>query len=237
MSHPLDLTTDWHTHTTYSDGLASVTAMVEAAARRGVTRLHLTDHVREDSTWVGEYVREVERVRRDAPIAVVCGVETKILDTHGTLDLPWVLPGVEQVVVSDHRFPTRRGPIAPEEVRRQIQEGQIHAVDAVADLVVATSRAVFRHERVVVGHLFSILPKAGISLDLVTPDMLTTLAEAFRAAGAVVEVNEKWRTPGPRIIRELCARGVDLVPASDAHDADAIARWDYVADAAGMIVP
>ena len=82
------------------------------------------------STWVPEYVAEIARVRRAAPIEVVCGVEAKILDVKGTVDLPPDLRGVEQVVVSDHQFPTRSGPVTPSEMRRRIEAGEVLAFDA-----------------------------------------------------------------------------------------------------------
>ncbi|MGB7448563.1 MAG: PHP domain-containing protein [Ornithinimicrobium sp.] len=235
MSLPLDLGTDWHTHTSVTDGTASPEEMVRAAGEAGLHRIHVTDHVRSDSTWVPDYVTELARVRASTPVDVVCGVEAKILDVRGRVDLPADRRGIEQVVVSDHQFPTRSGPVLPQEMRRRIETGEMRASDVVADLVLATARAVFVHERVVVGHLFSVLPKAGIDLSLVTDEMLETLASAVRAAGAAIEVNEKWRTPSLPMVSALCSLGVQLVPSSDAHGLEALGAWDYVADSARAI--
>ena len=235
MSAALDLGTDWHTHTDTTDGAASPQQMVDAAAAAGLHRLHITDHVRAGSTWLPEYVAHLARVRSNAPVEVVCGVEAKILDVRGTVDLPADLRGVEQVIVSDHQFPTRAGPITPSEMRRRIATREFRASDVLADLVLATSRAVFVHERVVVGHLFSVLPKSGIDLDLVTPELLDLLATACRAAGAVVEVNEKWCSPSLDVVRTLSGLGVEIVPSSDAHDTAALGAWDHVRAAAGMV--
>ena len=123
MSAALDLGTDWHTHTTATDGAATPREMVDAAAAAGLHRLHLTDHVRAGSTWLPEYVAEVTRLRSGTPVEVVCGVEATILDVKGAVDLPPDLRGVEQVAVSDHPFPTRSGPVNPEEMRRRIESG------------------------------------------------------------------------------------------------------------------
>jgi len=235
MSLPLDLTTDWHTHTSVTDGTASPEEMVRAADAAGLRRIHLTDHVRADSTWLPSYVAKIDRIRRSSPVEVVCGVEAKILDVRGRVDLPADRRGIEQVVVADHQFPTRSGPVSPGEMRRRIEAGEMRADDVVADLVLATARAVFVHERVVVGHLFSVLPKAGIDLSVVTEEMLATLASAVRAAGAVIEVNEKWRTPSLPMVLALCGLGVDLVPSSDAHGLQALGAWDYVAGSAHAI--
>ncbi|MFV0307635.1 MAG: PHP domain-containing protein [Desertimonas sp.] len=237
MSQPLDLSTDWHTHTTTSDGANTIAEMVAAATERGVARLHLTDHVRRDTTWLPDYVREVERVRSQAPIEIVCGIEAKLLDVRGRLDAPADRRGIEQVVIADHQFPTRFGPVTPAEMRRRIDAAEVRVSDVIEDLCVSTSRAVFAADGVVVGHLFSVLPKAGIDVGEVPTEMLDLIARAVRDAGAVVEVSEKWRTPSLDMVGELCARGVELVPASDAHTADAIARWDHVLAAARRIVP
>ena len=108
------------------------------------------------------------------------------------------------------------------------------APDALADLMLAISRAVFvtsRRRRAP----FSVFPKADIDPALVTPELLSLLASACRAAGAVVEVNERWRTPSPGVVRTLSSLGVELVPSSDAHDATALGRWDHVAAAAGLV--
>lgn len=237
MSQPLNLATDWHTHSITSDGTASIEAMVTTAQARGITGLQLTDHVRSTTTWVPEYVAEIARVQRRVGLEVIAGVETKILDVRGTVDLPQNLAGVEAVIVSDHQFPTRNGPVTPDEMRQRIASGHTHVADAVGDLVLATARAAFAHERVVVGHIFSALPKAGIALTEVTDEMLTTLAAAVRAAGAVIEINESWRTPSFEHIKRLCSLGVELVPSSDAHSVEALAAWDYVAEAARVIAP
>jgi putative hydrolase len=231
----MDLATDWHAHPSATDGAAVAEQMARAADAVGLHRLHLTDRVRAGTTWVPEYVTEMTRLRERVPVDVVIGVEATILDVKGTVDLPSDLRGVEQVVVSDHLFPTRSGPVAPGEMRRRIEAGEVLADDALADLVLATSRAVFVHERVVVGHLFSVLPGAGIDDSLVTPTLLDMLATACRSAGAVVEVNERWRTPSLDVVRVMCGLGVDFVPSSDAHDAPDLGAWDHVAAAAATI--
>ncbi|MGB3762345.1 MAG: PHP domain-containing protein, partial [Ornithinimicrobium sp.] len=71
MSLPLDLDTDWHTHTNLTDGTASPEEMVGAASARGLRRIHLTDHVRADTTWLPGYVAKIDRIRKSSPIEVV----------------------------------------------------------------------------------------------------------------------------------------------------------------------
>lgn len=236
MSAPvLDLRTDGHTHTARTDGADPVDVMALAAQAAGLATLCVTDHVRADTAWLPQYVEELERARRSSPVDIVCGVEAKILDVRGRVDLPGDLRGVDLVVVSDHQVPTRSGPVHPEEIRRRVATGALTATDVVDDLVLATCRAVSVHERVVLGHLFSILPKAGIAPDTVHDEHLRLLAAACREADAAVEVNEKWRTPTVETSRRLVTLGVRLVASSDAHEAAAVGRWDHVAATAAAL--
>jgi putative hydrolase len=235
MTARIDLAADLHTHTTTSDGIAGVAEMLTRAEQVGLRVVAITDHVRADTTWVPEYVREVAAASSGSGVDVVCGVEAKLLDTRGRLDLPGNLRGIAQVTAADHQFPTARGPLHPVAVRRMVGTGLVPAEDAVADLVRATARAVFAHDRVVVGHLFSVLPKAGLDPALVTAEMLDELASACRAAGAAVEVNEKWRTPSPDVVRRLADLGVEIVAASDAHTTAALGAWDYVSGVAQAV--
>jgi len=48
------------------------------------------------------------------------------------------------------------------------------------------------------------------------------------ATGTPVEVNEKWRCPGPRITEHLRRRGVLLVASTDAHVASDVGVYAWV---------
>ena len=235
----LDTTTDWHTHTSRTDGADPLEAMVRAAADAGLERLVVTDHVRADTSWVPEYVADVARVREGSPVDLVCGVEAKILDVAGRVDVPGDLRGVDVLVVSDHQVPGCTGPMTPSRAAELVAARRIMPQDVVDSLVLATCAAVGvaaeRAEQVVVGHLFSVLPKAGVGLELVRDDHLRRLAGACRRDGAAVEVNEKWRTPTVEISRRLAELGVRLVASSDAHSASAVGAWRHVTAAAGAL--
>src|SRR5881394_91578 len=97
---PIRLDEDWHVHSTFSDGADSLDANVERAAWRGLRHLGCVDHVRRDSTFVPEYVAAVKRARVESPIELSIGIEAKMLDRAGTLDLPNDVEGVELVYVA-----------------------------------------------------------------------------------------------------------------------------------------
>jgi putative hydrolase len=229
----LDLGEDAHCHTARSDDAHDPLADVVAAAEaRGLTRLSLTDHVRASTTWLPEYVAELRRAAGRTDVRLVPGVEAKILDTTGRVDVPPDLAGIEQVTISDHQFPAEDGPVRPDDVRRELASGGLTPATALEQLVAATAHAVRRYDAPVVGHLFSILPKIGVPQELVTDASLEELAAACRSVDAAVEVNEKWSTPSSATVARLVALGVRLVPGSDAHCAADVGRWSYVAEVA-----
>lgn len=225
----IDRTADWHTHSDLTDGADPWEAMATAATGAGLRLLGASDHVRRDSTWLPEYAARVRALEGLGGLTVRCGVEVKMLDDAGRLDLPDELPALDHVLVADHQFPGPDGPLHPRVVAARVAASPAAGPDAVDTLVAATCAAVGRAPApVIVAHLFSLLPKCGLDADLVTDQHLDALASACRAADAAVEVNEKWRCPGIPALRRLAERGVRLVAGSDAHRTADVGRWHYL---------
>jgi putative hydrolase len=227
-------------HSTFSDGVSSLAENVAAAGAAGLERLTLVDHVRRETTWLPELVSGVTHLRDDLarrgdPLELACGVEAKVLDRAGHLDLPTRLEGVDVVLIADHRFPGPDGPLDPVVVAGWLRDGAVDARSVLELLVGALIEAVARSPLpAVLAHPLSILPKLGLHEDLVPPDWLRALARRCRVTGTSVEVNEKWACPMPAIVRLFHEEGVRLVPGSDAHAAAAVGRWTTVA---GTLAP
>jgi putative hydrolase len=235
---------DFHVHSAFSDDATSTVAdNVRAAAARGLRTVCLADHVRRDTTWVPEMAAAVQACRgptgvRDG-VRVLAGVEAKILDTRGHLDLPAELDaGVDLVLVADHRVPTAAGPEHPATILRSLKNGTTTAAQVIEDLCRSTANAISPQRcprRPLLAHLFSVLPKVGLSEDAVPGPVLADLAWRIARSGALVEVNEKWSCPSPRTVAALAAVGVPLVAGSDSHHCRDIGRWDSVEVTAGMV--
>ncbi|MFF9498409.1 PHP domain-containing protein [Streptomyces sp. NPDC014656] len=229
------LRTDLHAHTDFSsDGHDPLAAVVAAAADAGLRTLVLTDHVRADTSYLPGYAGAVRAARATAPLELVCGVEAKVLDTEGRIDLPADLTGIEHVALADHRFPLPDGPAHPEAVRALLDGGRLAPDEALRLLVLATARAVERVPEGLtthVAHLFSVLPKAGLDEEGVDAALLEPLARACRERDAAVELNEKWRCPSVRTARLLHRAGVRLGAGSDAHRAADVGRFPWVTEA------
>jgi putative hydrolase len=236
MADPIDIAEllrgDFHVHSTFSDDAVSTLAEnIAAAEAAGLERLRLIDHVRSSTTWVPEFVAAVAAERSPAGMTVMTGVETKLLDATGAVDVPADLVvgigGVDTIVIGDHQFPGTDGPWSPQHTRGRLAAG-LAAEDALDLLVTASIRAMERTPGAQLAHWFSILPKVGLDETLLGADRLAAWAQAAAATGAVVEVNEKWACPGVEAIVALRRAGARIVASTDSHIATDVGRYDRV---------
>jgi putative hydrolase len=234
MTGPVALDEDFHVHSTFSDGESTLAENVRAARERGLRTLCLVDHVRRDTAWLPRFTAAVSQYRAEPGMRVLAGVEAKILDTSGALDVPPGLDGIDVVLIADHRFPAGSGPVHPAEVRAAIQDGGLRAAEAIEQLCQATAAALGGVDRQpLVAHLFSVLPKIGLDEAMVPEPLLAHLAKQVTHAGAMVEVNEKWSCPSARTVTALARAGVPLVAGSDSHHCRDIGVYRSVRLAAG----
>jgi putative hydrolase len=230
---------DYHVHSTFSDDAQSTLADNLAAADAvGLRQLRLTDHVRAATTWVPEFVAAVAAAavaggRIPSGLRVFTGVETKLLDVSGTVDIPSDLivgeaGGVDAIVIGDHQFPGTDGPWSPRATRERLDAG-LAEEDALDQLVTASVRAMERTPHAQLAHWFSILPKVGLSEDRLGASRLAAWADTAARTGTIVEVNEKWACPGPAAVAALVAAGARIVASTDSHVAADVGRYDRVA--------
>lgn len=229
MTGPVALDEDYHVHSVFSDGASTIDENVIAARERGLRTLCLADHVRRDTGWVGDFVRAVWPLRALAGIHILAGVEAKILDRAGRLDLPASIDGIDLVLIADHQFPGDTGPVDPQVMRAALEAGEAGPLEVIGCLVEATANAVQNvpgaAPRPLLAHLFSVLPKMGLDEAQVPDRMLGLLADRIRQAGAVVEVNEKWGCPSARCLRAFHRAGVQVVASTDSHDCADIGNY------------
>jgi putative hydrolase len=240
MSTALD--EDFHVHSTFSDGASTLAENVQAARERGLRTLCLVDHVRRDTLWLPDFTAAVQEYRHQPGLRILAGVEAKILDSSGQLDIPPSLAGIDLVLIADHQFPADNGPVHPAEVRSAIEYGGMTALEAIERLCEATANVLHWASwlsarsglpaaggpRPLLAHLFSILPKIGLSEAMVPERLLTDLAKRVAHAGAMVEVNEKWSCPSVPVIAAMAEAGVTLVAGSDSHHCRDVGGYDSV---------
>lgn len=227
MTHAV-LRGDHHVHSTFSDDAVSTLAQnVEAAAAVGLNTLRLVDHVRQSTTWVPEYLAAVRDLRVPDGLTVLTGVEAKILDVAGTLDIPTLPDGIDRILIADHQFPGADGPLAPSTVRERIAAGWAtdDVLDQLVDGLIATMR---RYPGNQLAHCFSILPKIGLSEADLGAQRTDAWARAAAETDTLVEVNEKWGCPGLGALTALRQAGVGIVASTDSHDASDVGRYSRI---------
>lgn len=226
---------DWHVHSTFSDdAVSTLEENVAAAAAVGLRDLRCVDHVRASTTWVPDLVAAVRALDMPAGLRIHTGVEAKILDTAGSIDMPAELVlgdgGVDAVLLADHQVPTPHGPWSPRRTTEALADGlqPDEVIDWILGGTVRAARTI--PGRAQIAHPFSILPKIGLGEDDVDDERLAWWAGELASSDTLVEVNEKWACPGPRSLRALAGAGVRLVASTDSHVATDVGRYARVID-------
>jgi putative hydrolase len=218
---------DMHVHSTFSDGRDTIAENAAEAECLGLIELTCVDHVRAGTDWVPDYVREVRRVNVTTAVELRCAVEAKLLDVAGNLDLPHGLQNVDAIYAADHQVPLIDGPHTPSEVKAMISEGSLSAEEVLEAIVTATANSLRVGCPVVIAHLFSLLPKLGLSEEQVPLMLIEELAASTADSGSQIEVSERWRCPSTRTLGPFLKRGVQLLLSTDSHRSDTIGRYDY----------
>jgi len=221
------MSVDMHVHSTFSDGADRIEDNIAEAEALGLTALGCVDHVRADTDWVPDYVAAVNRLRSGTAVQLRCGIEAKLLDTSGALDLPENIDGIDAIYAADHQVPLASGPAHPREVKERIASGDLAATDVLDALLTSTARALARPQRVVIAHFLSILPKIGLTESDVPASGLEMLAEATARTGQEIEISERWRCPSAATLRPFKARGVPIVLSTDSHKRGTIGRYEH----------
>ena len=89
------LTADYHTHTRYSHGKGTVLGNVEAARKKGLKRIAITDHGFKH-IGIGMAVSDLRKIREEitnlnqrfSDIEVLMGIEANLIGMDGEIDIP-----------------------------------------------------------------------------------------------------------------------------------------------------
>ena len=218
---------DMHIHSTFSDGKHSVYENIKQAESLGLKRICCVDHVRNGTDWTKDFAKEVRLQGKATSLDVYSGVETKLLNTGGDLDLPDNIDGIDYIYVADHQFPTDVGPVHPKEIRKLIKEYPAEKNSLVQGFADSVIGALNKHKNVVLAHLFSVFPKAGLVEDEVPETVIKAIASAARRNGAQLEIDERWKCPSLRTARIFMNEGVPIVFSTDSHRKESIGVYQY----------
>jgi putative hydrolase len=207
---------DFHIHSDFSDdGSASLEDIVTEALRWGFVAIGVVDHVRGDAPWLDERAARLSALREEFAddIEIFSGIEVKVVDDQGTLDLhDGAIDKVDYVVASFHG--------TPERVSRQSANGDDTAIarwwcDSMRKLLEGGGDAQ------VIGHPDRILSTKGLTVE---PVRLGELLEMALESPMFLEWNPATTYPVQPFVQELGNRdGANVTFASDAHTIEELA--------------
>lgn len=115
------LNSDKHIHSQWTDGKGTILQIAERANRLGLNHIAITDHIRSDSSYFPKYFDEIRRIRRRYSFNILVGVEVKIRNFNGDIDIPGsALKRAEIKVASVHRFPIGRKLYTPHKFSKRL---------------------------------------------------------------------------------------------------------------------
>ena len=234
----IDLSADGHVHTAFSSGRDSVSVLVAAAEKAGLTELTFADRVGPDTSWLAPYLSSIQRAQQRTDLVLRRGVEVEAIGIDGWLAFPSDLNGLEVISVGLNRLPLPAGLLSPDVVRGLIANGTMRALDVIDQVITVTGLAMERVSRYAPTRLarpLEFLSRSGIDEAAVPDTALAELVEACRANGTVVEISERHSLPGMRLIQACLDGGVRLVATSDAIRASEVGFYRYVREVAAEL--
>ena len=235
---------DLHAHTTYCDGANTPAEMVEAALAKGLTTFGLSGH---SYTWfdtsycmqredIPRYVAEVNYLKAAyyGRIHVLCGVEQDYWSDYPTDAFDYVIGSVHYLRFGEEFVPVDESADILRDAARKYCGGDIYAL---CEAYYATAADVADKTGCdIIGH-FDLIAKFNERehlFDESHPRYVAAwqqAADALLKAGVPFEINtgamsRGYRTtpyPSAEMQQYIRERGGELIPASDAHSAAAIA--------------
>ncbi|NLM53268.1 MAG: PHP domain-containing protein [Firmicutes bacterium] len=208
---------DYHTHTTYSHGKGRIEENVQAAIRRGLKSIGITDHgpghffigVKGEEAFRSMQA-EIRRLRAKYPqIEILFGVEANIVDVDGTIDVPEaILPELDILLVGYHKLVKPQSLAALKVGAKNFLSGWLgKTTQALRDInTKAICAAVRRYPVMAVTH-------PGLQIDIDTLALANICAEC----GTLMEINSSYAEKLDDYVKTALTTGVNFVINSDAH--------------------
>ncbi len=203
----LNVAVDYHLHTIFTDGEASVQQMADAALVCGMAEILFSEHVRYTSTHFPTFASEVRSVHLPG-LKIYTGVETKILNLDGELDCsPEVAATSTAVIGSVHSLPLGMNG----EIQSWSSLEPMMALEREFQLALAI---VVKSQAHILGH------PLGMTIThfrLVSEPHLLALAEACRIHDKAFELNPRYCTDATTWIDVVRRANCKISLGSDAH--------------------
>lgn len=194
----MNLKEDYHIHTNYNDHADSnltVKNVVKEAERKGLEIIALTEHVRESSKWIPNYLNEISNYKEKTKVKVISGFEAKIL-SDGNIDCREEIARDYFIIASFH-------------TRYYDKAIWINALKKVIENKYVN----------VIGHL---APESSFHINT---EEIEEFAKLLSKHDKIVEVNAKYKRPPENWVKIFIKRGVKFHLGSDAHSLSEIGNY------------
>ncbi|MBF0614132.1 MAG: PHP domain-containing protein [Magnetococcales bacterium] len=206
---------EYHAHSNFSDGSASIVEVIATARDRGMERLIFTEHTEPDLTsgpgWFAHYADTIRTLRWAVAdeLEVIIGLEVPLIDFTGRLlASEEMLRTSEFILGAVHAYPGYGWDLTEIEPERAI-DLEFRGLLALAD-----------HPMI-----DAIAHPGGVCTRYVTPFPMELFEEVViraKVQGKAIELNPAYHQPMAPFL-EICRRhGVWLSPGSNAHHLDDI---------------
>lgn len=194
----MNLKEDYHIHTNYndhSDSNLTVKNVVKEAERKGLEIIALTEHVRESSKWIPNYLNEITNYKEKTKVKVISGFEAKIL-SDGNIDCREEIARDYFIIASFHTKYYDKA-IWINALKKVIENKYVN----------------------VIGHL---APESSFHINT---EEIEEFAKLLSKHDKIVEVNAKYKRPPENWVKIFIERGVKFHLGSDAHSLSEIGNY------------
>ncbi len=194
----MNLKEDYHVHTNYndhSDSNLTVKNVVIEAERKGIEIIALTEHVRESSEWIHNYLNEIANCKKKTKVKVIPGFEAKIL-SDGNIDCREDIARDYFIIASFHTKYYDKA-IWINALKKVIENKYVN----------------------VIGHL---APESSFQINT---EEIEEFAKLLSKHDKIVEVNAKYKRPPENWVKIFIKRGVRFHLGSDAHSLSEIGNY------------
>lgn len=218
---------DYHTHTLYSDGRASLEEMIIAAKAQGLQELGIADHgprnigtgVKNESIFL-EIKEGLNKLQVNFPsLQLKVGAEADVLNLTGELDISKkVIKELDYLLAGLHPYIIPQGLQGVE----WILENQIMKVFPTLKERVKTNNTKALVEAIHNYDLWAIT-HPGLKMDVDAYEV----ARACISCDTLWEINAGHKFPSYEKVREVAGYGVDFIVNSDAHFPESVGCLEY----------
>ena len=194
----MNLKEDYHVHTNYndhSDSNLTVKNVVIEAERKGIEIIALTEHVRESSEWIHNYLNEIANCKKKTKVKVIPGFEAKIL-SDGNIDCREDIARDYFIIASFHTKYYDKA-IWINALKKVIENKYVN----------------------VIGHL---APESSFQINT---EEIEEFAKLLSKHDKIVEVNAKYKRPPENWVKIFIKGGVKFHLGSDAHSLSEIGNY------------